>query len=109
MISQTRSLGTRVGDTLGEGGDVGGQELTETTVPTRGAVSKEESRMRFGGIADTVKRMRKSMLCEPLSWTGHTRKWYRFGILECIFSDFVHKRIVSEMRGSLLINAHANF
>jgi len=56
--------------------------------------------MRFGGIADTVKRMRKSMLCEPLSWTGHTRKWYRFGILECIFSDFVHKRIVSEMRGT---------
>jgi len=65
--------------------------------------------MRFGGIADTVKRMRKSMLCEPLSWTGHTRKWYRFGILECIFSDFVHKRIVSEMRRSLLINAHASF
>jgi hypothetical protein len=48
----------------------------------KGCVEREV-KIDIWTLQTTVKRMRKNMLCEPLSWAGDTRKWYRFGILKC--------------------------
>lgn len=63
MISQTRSLRVRVESTGGRRcADVRGLELTETTLLIRRAVSKEESRTKFGHCRDCEKNEKEHVV-----------------------------------------------